>query len=190
MILLALMPKSISGTLKLKDILVIGGQIDVVTACTKTLLATLTSDDAGNPKKWRVYTLSRRLVAERLLVFLPDQLLCSGETATIYALNDRRSYIIEKVLRCMSLPTKTFDGAFAKGVGVMISRRLLASFLTQSIQFSWIVGLLCLSYLKLLILMVQLLFIICLKVKQSPWLNGTILRKSFGIQQIFIAEIM
>lgn len=88
-----------SGTLKLKDILVIGGRIDVATAATKTLLATLTSDDAGNPKKYGygVYTFEPALSGGAATSILAGPTsIAPGETATIYALNDGRSYIIEK----------------------------------------------------------------------------------------------
>ena len=88
-----------SGTLKLKDILVIGGRIDVVTAATKTLLATLTSDDAGNPKKYGygVYTFEPAPSGGAATSILAGPTsIAPGETATIYALNDGRSYIIEK----------------------------------------------------------------------------------------------
>ena len=88
-----------SGTLKLKDILVIGGRIDVVAAATKTLLATLTSDDAGNPKKYGygVYTFEPAPSGGAATSILAGPTsIAPGETATIYALNDGRSYIIEK----------------------------------------------------------------------------------------------
>lgn len=88
-----------TGTLKLKDILNFGGRIDVVTAATKTLLATLTSDDGGNPKfyGYGVYTLEPAAAggAATSIIAGPTS-LAPGETATIYALNDGRTYFIEK----------------------------------------------------------------------------------------------
>lgn len=88
-----------SGTLKLKDVLVVGGRIDVVTGATKTLQPTLTSDDAGNPKYfgYGVYTFEPAPSGGSATSILAGPTsLPAGKTATVYALNDGRSYIIEE----------------------------------------------------------------------------------------------
>lgn len=92
-------PQNTTGALKLKDIARIGGAIAGAGAGTRTLQPTFTSDDAGNPKKYgyMVFTFEPAVAggAGTDIIAGPTS-LAPGETATIWALNDGRTYFIEK----------------------------------------------------------------------------------------------
>lgn len=88
-----------SGALKLKDTLGFGGLIAGAGAGTRTLLATITSDDAGNPKKYAyiVYTFEPAAAGGvGTSILAGPTTLGPGETGWVYALSDGRTYITAK----------------------------------------------------------------------------------------------
>jgi hypothetical protein len=88
-----------SGQLKNKDVLVVGGQISGAGAGARTLLVTITSDDAPNPKKYAygVYTFEPETSGgDATAILVGPTSYAPGETGWIYALNDGRTYITTK----------------------------------------------------------------------------------------------